>query len=96
MVVITSQPAKIVSKGRQKIHITDDELARRFNYHPPNTEDKVHRHEQVRSTCLSAAKVVVELTGPPSREQSLAITALEEAMFWANAAIAREIVAPES
>jgi hypothetical protein len=77
------------------VHITDDELARRFDHHPPNTDDKVRRHEQVRSTCLSAAKVVIELTGPPTREQSLAITKFEEAMFWANAAIAREITAPE-
>jgi hypothetical protein len=26
---------------------------------------------------------------PPSREQSIAITKLEEALFWTNAAIAR-------
>jgi len=81
-------------KGRQKIHITDDELTRRFDYHPPNTDDKIRRHQQVRSTCLSAAKVLIELTGSPIREQSLAITSLENAMFWANAAIAREITSP--
>ena len=45
--------------------------------------------------CLGASEELVEVTGPPCREQSLAITALEEAMFWANAAIAREITAPE-
>ena len=77
------------------MHITDDELTRRFDYHPPNTDDKIRRHQQVRSTCLSAGKVLIELTGPPTREQSLAVTHLEEAMFWANAAIAREITAPE-
>ena len=77
------------------MHITTDELEHRFKYHPPNTEEKVERHQKVRSVLFSAADEIVELTGPPSREQSTAITKLEEAMFWANAAIAREIVAPE-
>jgi hypothetical protein len=35
-----------------------------------------------------AADAVLDLV-PPGREQSLAFTALEEAMFWANAGIAR-------
>jgi hypothetical protein len=77
------------------VHISHDELARRFNYHPPNTEEKVERHGRVRAVLLDAAEEIIELTGPPSRDQSLAITKLEEAMFWANAAIAREITAPE-
>jgi hypothetical protein len=76
------------------VHISHDELARRFNYHPPNTEEKVERHGRVRAVLLDAAEEIIELTGPPSREQSTAITKLEEAMFWANAAIAREITAP--
>lgn len=72
-----------------KTHVTHDELANRFAYHPPNTEEKKHKHENVRATLLEAADEIVELTGAPTREQSLAITKLEEAMFWANAAIAR-------
>jgi hypothetical protein len=71
--------------------ITDGQLAHRFAYHPPTTTAAISRHVGVRSACLGAAKELVELTGPPTREQSLAITKLEEAMFWANAAIAREI-----
>lgn len=71
--------------------ITNGQLVHRFAYHPPDTEDKVSRHENVRSVCFGAAKELIELTGPPSREQSIAITKVEEAMFWANAAIAREI-----
>jgi len=77
------------------MHITDDELARRFNYHPPKTDETRGRHERVRDVCRAAAEELVQLTGPPTREQSLAITALEESMFWANAAIAREITALE-
>lgn len=71
------------------MHITRDELARRFGYHPPVEPGKKERHEEVRDVLLEAADKIVELTGPPTREQSLAITALEKAMFWANAAVAR-------
>lgn len=71
------------------MHITDDELSRRFNYHPPATDEKVLAHQRVREACRVAAQEIVEVTGPPTREQSLAITSLEEAMFWANAALAR-------
>lgn len=72
------------------MHITRDDLARRFNYHKPNTQEKVDSHQQVREVLLEAADAIVEVTGSATREQSLAITKLEEAMFWANAAIARE------
>jgi hypothetical protein len=71
------------------MHLTRDELARRFGYHPPVEPGKKEQHEAVRDVLLDAADEIVKLTGPPSRDQSLAITKLEEAMFWANAAIAR-------
>lgn len=72
------------------MHLTREALEHRFAFHPANTDDKRMRHEQVRSTLLDAADSIVEITGPATREQSLAVTKLEEAMFWANAAIARE------
>jgi hypothetical protein len=78
------------------MHITNDELKRRFNYHAPKTQAKAEQHEQVRAVLLAAAEEIVELTGAPTREQSLAITALEEGMFWANAAIAREITGDDA
>jgi hypothetical protein len=71
-------------------HITRGQLEHRFGYHPPPTPDVAAAHGQVRSTLLDAADTIVELTGAPSREQSLAITKLEEAMMWANADIARK------
>lgn len=64
----------------------DTEIDKRFDHHPP-TGPKVELHQTMRTTYKAVARVVAEL--PPSREQSLAITALEESMFWANAAIAR-------
>ena len=64
-----------------------NELETRFGFHA-GTAETIPKHEAVRATCLSVATQLVELT-PASREQSLAITALEDAMMWANAAIAR-------
>jgi len=72
------------------MHLTHDALEQRFSYHAPNTPSKINRHQLVRKTLLDAAEEIVDATGAPTREQSLAITKLEEAMFWANAAIARE------
>lgn len=64
------------------------DLANRFSYHPPKTEDVKNAHEWVRNTLLRVAgDFDIELS--PGREKSLAITHLEEAMFWANASIAR-------
>jgi hypothetical protein len=65
----------------------DDDLINRFTYHPPKN-DQTERYEKIRSHALYFAKLVNEHT-PPSREQSLALTHLEDAVMWANAAIAR-------
>jgi hypothetical protein len=64
-----------------------DSLDIRFTYHAPK-EGQPQKYEQLRAVALSYAKLITELT-PSSREQSLAITHLEEVVFWANAAIAR-------
>jgi hypothetical protein len=69
----------------------DDDLEKRFNAHPAG-EDKARLHNEVRDECRLLAYTLKKRM-PPSREASLALTKLEEAMFWANAAIARnEIV----
>lgn len=64
------------------------ELDRRFSYHPPRSERRRTEHETVRSICREAAEQL-EVLLPPGREAALVITKLEEAMFWANAALAR-------
>ena len=46
--------------------------------------------ENVRDECLATARHIVRNV-PEGREKALALTALEEAMFWANAGIAREM-----
>lgn len=72
------------------MHITRDDLARRFSHHPPPNSETAKAHERVREILLEAADEIVMLTGAPSREQSLAVTNLEQAMMWANADIARK------
>lgn len=70
--------------------ISDEVTARleiAFTYHPP-FGDQAERYGTIRdyakmfATCLCAQC-------PQSRELSLALTHLEEVVFWANAAIAR-------
>jgi len=66
--------------------LTDEEIQRRATYHPP-TDVAKKWHEQVRETYSHAAQFTNQL--PDGRENSVAQTKLEEWMFWANAAIAR-------
>lgn len=63
------------------------DLENRFTFHPAK-EEQAGKYEGIRAAAKGFAKHVCEVT-PASREQSLAITAIEEAVFWANAAIAR-------
>jgi len=69
--------------------ITKDHLENRFAYHKPPNEAVASLHQAVRDVCLATALAILRAT-PPGREQALAITKLEEAMMWANAAIARK------
>lgn len=65
----------------------EQDLVNRFTYHAPK-EGQPQKYETLRATGLALGKAIVALT-PASREQSLALTNLEQAIFWANAAIAR-------
>lgn len=67
--------------------ITDKDLANRFGYHRPDAA-KQFDHEFIRASCRRLAEQIIDSTHY-CREQSLALTKLEEAMFWANAATAR-------
>ena len=64
-----------------------DDLQKRFTYHPPKGDQPL-KYSQVRQHAKYLAVQIDDLC-PDSREKSLALTKLEEAVFWANAAIAR-------
>ena len=64
------------------------DIINRFTYHPPDDERTVNRFRAVRDEAMHFAVGLNEWC-PEGREKSLAITKLEEVVFWANAAIAR-------
>jgi len=68
------------------------DIENRFRHHPP-TGNKGAQHEAVRGDLERLAKKF-QKTLPDGREKSLVLTKLEEAMFWANAAIARHDESP--
>lgn len=63
------------------------DMANRFNYHRPD-EETAYRHQEIRDAFSIVAFDILRFS-PPGREQALAFTNLEQAMFWTNAAIAR-------
>ena len=64
-----------------------DELENRFTYHVPK-EGQPEKYTNIRKIGLNLAQLI-DGTVPDSREKSLAITKVEEAVMWANAGIAR-------
>lgn len=57
-----------------------------FKYHPPHG-DQAERYTQIREQGRIMAAYLAVVC-PPSRELSLALTNLQQAVMWANAAIA--------
>lgn len=65
-----------------------NDLENRFTYHPPRDAVDVELYQKIRLAGLQFALAIDE-SAKESRELSLAITHIEEAVMWANAAIAR-------
>jgi hypothetical protein len=72
-----------------EIVMAPEDIANRFAFHPAATPERGEAHTNVREACRRLADELNE-TLPEGREKSLAITHLEEVMFWGNAAIARQ------
>ncbi|MFJ2737684.1 hypothetical protein [Streptomyces sp. NPDC087317] len=69
--------------------IPPDDIEHRFAFHAAPNQEKRDAHTSVRQACRRLADHINE-TCPDGREKSLALTAIEEAMFWGNAALARQ------
>lgn len=67
--------------------MTPQELETRFTYHAPSG-DQAERYQRIRAAAAQFAAMLDGLV-PESREKSLALTNLEQAVMWSNAAIAR-------
>lgn len=65
-----------------------DRIKNDFRHHSPPDPESGEPLTRIRSGLQEAALFLTDEC-PPGRELSLALTKLEEAMFWANASIAR-------
>jgi ribosomal protein L10 len=67
------------------------ELDRRFDHHPPDAR-RAELHDELRQATKNfTSTVLVHLDNPESREVSLFLTKMEEALFWLNAHVARNV-----
>lgn len=64
-----------------------NQIENNFKYHAPK-EGQPEKYESIRQVAKILATTIDKLC-PDSREKSLAMTNLEQAVMWANAAIAR-------
>jgi hypothetical protein len=58
-----------------------------FDYRPSNSDRQVKAHQLVRQDIKTTAQFIDKML-PESPEKTLAIRKLQEALMWANAAIA--------
>lgn len=73
-------------KGRKE-GFMNEQIENSFAYHAPKY-GQTERYEALREKGKGLAYLIDEQC-PNSREKSLAMTKLEEAVMWANASIAR-------
>jgi hypothetical protein len=69
--------------------VTPEDIDHRFAFHPATSDEKKDAHRSIRQGCRQLAHFI-NASVPDGREKSLAITQLEEVMFWGNAALARQ------
>lgn len=83
---------KAIQKGaKQMVYTVDDKMRLRldndYTYHSPK-DDQASRYVEIREAAKTLAWIIVTRS-PASREQSVALTHLDEVVMNANAAIAR-------
>jgi hypothetical protein len=67
--------------------LMNPQIENNFRYHAPK-EGQPEKYTAIRDKAKELAYLIDELC-PKTREQALAITNLEQSVFWANASIAR-------
>lgn len=67
--------------------MNSEDLNTIYTYHSPKM-DQLSKYETIREKAKTFAEYLIK-NCPKSREQSLALTNLEQVVMWANAAIAR-------
>jgi GH25 family lysozyme M1 (1,4-beta-N-acetylmuramidase) len=70
-----------------------ERIEHNFKFYPPSGE-QAEKYVRMRQTAKGLARQIVEMC-PEGEERSTALVRLEEAVMWANAAIARGINAAE-
>lgn len=88
--VVGSSPTLSALKNKKEFvvfKITKDDIKTRFAC-LPITEDQCDKCTKIAEAGKKLANLVNKLC-PDSREKSLSITKIEEAMMWANASISR-------
>lgn len=75
--------------------LSQEEIDRRYTYHPPDDPKIRKLHDDFRKHERWMAHAINDLP-EDSREKSLAFTALEEMSFWIHAHIARNLHRKES
>jgi hypothetical protein len=68
-------------------NIVNPVIENRFTYHTPK-EGQPQKYEKLRSKAKELAYLILAEV-PASAEQAVALERLEDAVFWANAGIAR-------
>jgi hypothetical protein len=76
-------------KGGERMseNVKNQRIENNFTYHAPK-EGQSEKYDRLRREAKGLA-YEIDIRCPDSREKSLAMTKLEEAVMWANASIAR-------
>lgn len=64
-----------------------EEISYRFKVHPMNDETET-KSDKIRDAIINVADII-DIYCADSREKSIALTKLEECLFWCNASLAR-------
>lgn len=86
---VIEEAEKEAAAHRKQLTAIQKEVERRFGFHPA-TPEVVPAYQAIREAFIDLAVFVGSVT-PVSREQSLAMTALQEAQMWTIASIATNL-----